>query len=53
MMSQPTSRPAHGRYFGRMRLHVADHPLIAHKLTVLRDNKAQEITATLAAAPDN
>jgi putative serine protease PepD len=23
------------------------------KLTVLRDNKAQEITATLAAAPDN
>jgi uracil phosphoribosyltransferase len=26
-----------GRYLERMRLHVADHPLVAHKLTVLRD----------------
>ena len=28
-----------GHYAERMRLHVADHPLITHKLTVLRDEQ--------------
>nr|BFF10252.1 uracil phosphoribosyltransferase [Microbacterium flavescens] len=32
------ARPA-THYPGRMRLHVADHPLITHKLTVLRDQR--------------
>lgn len=27
------------RYPGRMRVHIADHPLITHKLTVLRDQR--------------
>ncbi|MFC4553674.1 uracil phosphoribosyltransferase [Georgenia faecalis] len=30
-----------------MRLHVADHPLIAHKLTVLRDRRTQSPTFRL------
>ncbi|MGI6786168.1 MAG: uracil phosphoribosyltransferase [Gleimia sp.] len=32
-----------------MRLHVADHPLIAHKLTVLRDQKTPSATFRLLA----
>ena len=32
-----------------MRLHVADHPLIAHKLTVLRDEKTPSATFRLLA----
>ncbi len=33
-----------GRYRDLMRTHVADHPLIAHKLTVLRDERTDSPT---------
>ncbi len=35
------------RYGSPMRLHVADHPLVAHKLTVLRDEKTASSTFRL------
>ncbi len=35
----PTVAPAAGTILGLMRLLVIDHPLIAHKLTVLRDER--------------
>lgn len=33
----PKELPARGTYADHMRVHIADHPLITHKLTVLRD----------------
>ena len=36
-----------GRYRCHMRLHVADHPLVAHKLSVLRDERTASPTFRL------
>src|SRR5882672_4204908 len=38
-----TMRVRTGR-FPRMRVHVVDHPLVAHKLTVLRDQRTDSPT---------
>src|SRR5690606_5614564 len=35
------------RYRDRMRVHVVDHPLVAHKLTVLRDKETESPTFRL------
>src|SRR5689334_1511718 len=37
------TRPSR-QYPARMRLHVADHPLVAHKLTALRDERTDTPT---------
>src|SRR5690606_29482360 len=41
------SWPVPHRYRERMRVHVVDHPLVAHKLTVLRDAETQSPTFRL------
>ncbi len=35
---------SHARYPSLMRLHIADHPLINHKLTILRDRRTPSAT---------
>lgn len=45
--AEGAGRPGAGRithYRARMRIHVADHPLVAHKLTVLRDENTASPT---------
>lgn len=42
--SQSMGQESFPRYRGSVKIHVADHPLIAHKLTVLRDEKTNSPT---------